>query len=60
MRNASLKYSTCLLFISIVILFSCRKFDAFNNKEAPEEVFSVAAAKEWFYGKFKKSTSYSE
>lgn len=58
MRNTSLKYSACLLFIYIVILFSCRKFDAFKNKEAPEEVFSVAAAKEWFYGKFKKSASY--
>lgn len=60
MRNTIPKYSAFLLFISIVILFSCRKLDAFKNKEVPEEVFSVAAAKEWFYGKFKKSASYSE
>lgn len=41
---------------SMLTINSCRKMDTAGSK--PGEEFNVAAAKEWWYGKFKKSDEY--
>lgn len=41
----------------IILVQACRKFDFFSNEtKAPE--FTVAEAKEWYYGVFKKTTGF--
>lgn len=50
------KLSTAIILM-IVILFSCQK--EASKISISEEEFSAAAAKEWYYGTFKKTVDYA-
>lgn len=54
------KLSVTLAVITmIVIVQACRKFD-FTTKESKTPEFTIAEAKEWYYGVFKKSEGFKK
>jgi hypothetical protein len=53
--NKSITISTLLLLISVTVFIACKR--SLADKMATEE-FNVNAAKEWYYGVFKKSNEF--
>lgn len=54
------KISVTFAVIAMILLVqACRKFD-FTTKESKTPEFTVAEAKEWYYGVFKKSAGYKQ
>lgn len=56
MRSRSLLAFTALALSLLLIFIACRKNDL---PAKASDKFDVAAAKEWYYGTFKKSAAYS-
>jgi len=55
-RNRVLASSIGLMILAAVIIVACQKAD--RHSEALSNVFGVSAAKEWYYGTFKKSSEW--
>jgi hypothetical protein len=53
-QNSPLWAFCFFIFLSVAILVACRKTD----QGPQQDIFDSAAAKEWFYGSFRKSAEY--
>jgi hypothetical protein len=59
-KTRALVYGITLLFVSAIVFMACKKNRFEGEAPTAAGVFDASAAKEWFYGVFKKTKEFTE